>query len=87
MHAVSTYKQADPVSPVTLRQLMSHVLHFLHPMAAETALATVNTEVGLDYWLPGDPHQELQRVRHGGHLAARVLSFRIGLGFKTTNRS
>ena len=33
------YFQADPVSPVTLRQLMSHALHFLHPMAAETALA------------------------------------------------
>ena len=55
---------------MTLRQLMSHALHFLHPMSAKTALATVNTEVGLDYWLPGDAHQELQRVRHGGHLAA-----------------
>ena len=33
-------------------------------MAAEMALAMVNLEVGLDYWLPGDAHQELQRVRH-----------------------
>ena len=38
---------------------------FLHPMAAETALAMVNLEVGLDYWLPGDAHQELQRVQDG----------------------
>ena len=48
MYSPSFY-QADPVSPVTLRQLMSHALHFLHPMAAETALAMVNLEVGLDY--------------------------------------
>ena len=54
--------QADPDSPVTLRQLMMRVSH---PKAAETALATVNTEAGLDYWLPCDPHQELQRMRHG----------------------
>ena len=49
---------------------MSHALHFLHPMAAETALATVNTEAGLDYWLPGDAHQELQHVQDGRHPAA-----------------
>ena len=50
--ATVNIKQGGTVCPVTLRQLMSHALHFLHPMAAETALATVNTEVGLDYWLP-----------------------------------
>ena len=38
----SGLQQADPDSPVTVRQLMSHALHFLmrasHPTAAETAL-------------------------------------------------
>ena len=61
---------------MTLRQLMSHALHFLHPMAAETALTMVNLEVGLDYWLPGDPHQELQRVQDGGHPAARSITIK-----------
>ena len=34
-------------------------------MAAKMALTMVNLEVGLDYWLPGDAHQELQRVQDG----------------------
>ena len=32
--------------------------------------APVNTEAGLDYWLPGEPHQELQHVQDGGRPAA-----------------
>ena len=36
---------------MTLHHLMSHALHFLHPMAAEMALTMVNLEVGLDYWV------------------------------------
>ena len=39
---------------------MSHALHLMrasHPCMAEAALAMVNTEAGLDYWLPGDPHR------------------------------
>ena len=32
--------------------------------------APVNTEAGLDYWLPGEPHQELQHV--GCPMAASV---------------
>ena len=64
--------QADPVSPVTLSQLMSHALHFLHPLAAETALAMVNLEVGLDYWLPGDATEK--RAMQKAELARSVPS-------------
>ena len=34
-------------------------------MAAKAALGLVNTEVELDYWLPVDPHQELQHMQEG----------------------
>ena len=40
------------------------------PRMAEAA--PVNTEAGLDYWLPGEPHQELQHVQDGGHQGAGV---------------
>ena len=40
---------------------------------AEAAFAKVNTETGLDYWLPWDPNQELQQERDGGPMAAQDL--------------
>ena len=41
-----------------------------HTMAAEGALAMVNTEAELDYWLPGDPHLARAVILDGVHLAA-----------------
>ena len=38
------------------------------PCKAETALTMVNLEVGLDYWLPGDPHVARAAILDGAEL-------------------